>query len=122
MKKIIFRTAIVLVSVFALILIVNASNKTAESKKSDTSLYKELSEAAAKSACCESVSIHPDCDPLACAKTDCNPANCTPTASEAETINTKANSHCSTPCGQTEGTASATGVTPPRSCAARYGH
>jgi len=76
MKKILMRTGIILVAVFAVYFIVSASNTTTESKKAKT----ELSEGCAGTAqasCCESAEKHPGCDPSKCDPSTCDPAKCT---------------------------------------------
>lgn len=120
MKKILIRTAIVVVSVFALYVIVEASNNTtSESKKAKTELAEELAGTAATASCCDTAPKHPGCDPAACDHTNCDPAKCDPA-----TCNNPGCDHGSTAgsscCSEKSSTASAQ-ATSHQGCASKCG-
>lgn len=74
MKKIFISAAVILVSVFAVIMIVGATGSSGETKKESTELTGTCAKTAA--ACCDTASKDADCDKTALAHDHCDPASC----------------------------------------------
>ena len=119
MKKILIRTAIVVVSVFALYVIVEASNNTSESKNAKTEMAEEFAASAATASCCDTAPKHPGCDPAACDHANCDPAKCDPS-----TCNNPGCDHDSTasaPCSHEKTATASAEATSHHGCASKCG-
>ncbi len=78
MKKVLIRTAFIVVSVFAVYAIVSATNTASENKKAKTELSEELADMAAKASCCDSAAKPSGCSEAKTAHADCDKSNCNP--------------------------------------------